>query len=869
MAVRVPIYDQRTSVDAGPGPAMVSGRSGIGEGLQQIGQALGQAGQTAFSIAKQEQAKALRDEEETAKVWTASAIAKARADLQRDLIDRQNNVAPGASGYAKGFDEAATEYEKGLLSNAPNDTARRFLQERMTALRSDLSGNALTFEENERRRWRVDTMGQAVDTAAASVATDPNAYQTALAEQLAVIDALDVPPAQRAELRAQAIDKLSKGVVMGEVERDPRAARRQLDQRLGIAGKPAGAPVQPGDPSAPRGIRNNNPGNIEAGIGWKGEVGDDGRFATFATPEHGIRALALNAVNSQRVHGNDTVLDLINRWAPPSENNTVAYANQVAKALGVGIDDPVDLSRPDTLAKFTAAVIQHENGKQPYTAEQIAAGVDAALGKTTLPETAPVADPAMLAAGGAQTGNPAYDQLSVQDVITLRNRTNEAIEREDTTFRSWLSNREADDLAAFGDGQAVGQPITQADYIRAYGDEEGSRRFAQYTRSQDYAGELAALKTMPPAQIQRMLEDRRPAAGEGYRFEAQRYGVLQQAAQRVLEQRAADPVAFAAAAGLAQVQPLDLSQPEAFTAELRNRVGVAATMRDKYGTGYTLLSKAEATGLSQAFAGMTAPERIRLLGDMRGALPAEEPYMSIMRQMREDSPVTALAGSIMVQKGAPIVSERSWWSRAEAIKPEQAALRIMQGEDLLNPTRAQGQADGRGPAFPMPKESELREKWASVVGDAYRGDPQTASTAYQAFRAFYAGEAAAKGLHDGELNRDVADLAARAVTGGIADVNGSKVVLPWGMDEAAFLDSARASFTQATQRAGIALDFESAEMQTVGNGVYMLVDGLRPLTDAQGRAVQFRVDPSAPAAPVAAAPARQPGAGLLSIGGAL
>lgn len=846
MAVRIPVYDQRTSVDAGPGPAMVSGRSGIGEGLQQIGQALGQAGQAAYTVAKQEQAEARRDEEETARVWAANAIAKARVDLGKDLMQRQNTAAPGASGLAAGFDESATEYETQLLANAPNDTARRFLQERMIALRSDLSGNAITFEEGERRRWRGQTLIEASDNAAAAVAADPSAYSTTLAEQLAVIDALDVPPAQRAELRQGVIEKLSKGVVMGEVERDPRAARRQLDRRLGIAGGPIGAPVQPGDSSAPRGIRNNNPGNIEAGIGWKGEVGTDGRFAQFATPEHGIRALALNALTSQRVHGNDTVLELIDRWAPPTENNTVAYAAKVAQALGVGVDDPVDLSNPQTLQAFTTAVIQHENGRQPYNATQIAVGVDAALGRSTLEDAAPVADPAVLAAGGAQTGNPAYDQLTVQDVITLRNRTNEAIEREDTTFRSWLSNREADDLAAFGDGQSVGQPLTQADYMRAYGDEEGSRRFAQYARSQEYAGELAALQAMPPAEIQRVLEARRPRAGEGYRQEAQRYGVLQQAAQQILKAREEDPIAFAAAANLAAVQPLDLSNPQAFTAELRNRVGVAATMQDKYGTPYTLLSKEEATGLANAFQSLTAPERTRLLQDMRTALPSETAYLSIMGQVRTDSPVTALAGSIMVQKGTPIVSPGGMFSRAQAITPDRVALRILEGEDLLNPTRAQNQTNGRGSAFPMPKEADMRAEWVNTVGDAYRGSPQTEATAYQAFRAFYAAEAASRGVNTGEIDTDIAELASRAVTGGVTEINGTSIVLPWGMDETLFMDAARISFARAAQTAGVPADFDSVALQTVGNGLYMAVDGMTPLTDRQGRPLTFRVDPSAP-----------------------
>ena len=41
-----------------------------------------------------------------------------------------------------------------------------------------------------------------------------------------------------------------------------------------------------------RGIRNNNPLNIEAGENWQGLKGTDGRFAIFETAEHGIRAAA-------------------------------------------------------------------------------------------------------------------------------------------------------------------------------------------------------------------------------------------------------------------------------------------------------------------------------------------------------------------------------------------------------------------------------------------------------------------------------------------------------------------------------------------------------------------------------------------------
>ncbi|MDR8284944.1 hypothetical protein FPK77_25135, partial [Acinetobacter baumannii] len=63
-----------------------------------------------------------------------------------------------------------------------------------------------------------------------------------------------------------------------------------------------------GDSSDARGIRNNNPGNLEASSSnpWVGQTGSDGRFAKFETPEHGIRALGRNLISYQR-QGIDTV----------------------------------------------------------------------------------------------------------------------------------------------------------------------------------------------------------------------------------------------------------------------------------------------------------------------------------------------------------------------------------------------------------------------------------------------------------------------------------------------------------------------------------------------------------------------------------
>lgn len=124
-----------------------------------------------------------------------------------------------------------------------------------------------------------------------------------------------------------------------------------------------------------RGIRNNNPGNIEYGpfARSQGATGSDGRFAVFPTPEKGIAALQALQTQYETKHGLSTPQERINRWAPAFENNVSSYANAVARGMGVGVNDPfsfVDANMNDDV-QFVAAMIRHENGSQPYSLDQI------------------------------------------------------------------------------------------------------------------------------------------------------------------------------------------------------------------------------------------------------------------------------------------------------------------------------------------------------------------------------------------------------------------------------------------------------------------------------------------------------------------
>jgi len=123
--------------------------------------------------------------------------------------------------------------------------------------------------------------------------------------------------------------------------------------------------------TAPRGIRNNNPGNIrKSHEPWRGllpaDEQTDSAFFRFSAPEWGIRALAVILRTYQAKHGLKTVRAMIQRWAPPTENDTDAYVAAVAKAVGVAPDEPIDLRDAATTRGMVLAIIRHENGQQPY-----------------------------------------------------------------------------------------------------------------------------------------------------------------------------------------------------------------------------------------------------------------------------------------------------------------------------------------------------------------------------------------------------------------------------------------------------------------------------------------------------------------------
>jgi len=114
-------------------------------------------------------------------------------------------------------------------------------------------------------------------------------------------------------------------------------------------------------PGLPLGLRNNNPGNLRPGDNWQGMVGTNGGFIQFENIGWGVRALGIDLTTKIR-NGYNTIELIIFRYAPPSENDTLAYIASVVADTGIQQNKTL-AADTITLKKIIRAIMNVELGK--------------------------------------------------------------------------------------------------------------------------------------------------------------------------------------------------------------------------------------------------------------------------------------------------------------------------------------------------------------------------------------------------------------------------------------------------------------------------------------------------------------------------
>jgi len=241
---------------------------------------------------------------------------------------------------------------------------------------------------------------------------------------------------------------------------------------------PASAPVKANifeglNPSS-RAAVNNNPGNLEASS-WAqkqpGYVGTDGRFAKFESPEHGETAMH-NLLTDYQKRGFNTPSSIIGRWAPPSDNNdTASYVAQVAKKLGVGPNDPIDVSDPNVRSILGKAIATVEAGS-----------AQSGAGKKASAPSQPAAEKSGLGAV----------KESLSDAGNYYTKNREHIIPVIAGLGSMLASNKANLGQALGEG-LVGYSTSAADMMKRQADVENTRQSTNTMMNQDVRASLVTV----------------------------------------------------------------------------------------------------------------------------------------------------------------------------------------------------------------------------------------------------------------------------------------------------------------------------------------------------------------------------------------
>lgn len=131
----------------------------------------------------------------------------------------------------------------------------------------------------------------------------------------------------------------------------------------------------------PRGIRNNNPGNIKfyTSNAWQGKIPAaqntevrraDGTplFEQFVSYPYGVRAMIHLIKNSYIPSGRHTLRLIMADWAPDGGAN---YLNYVVGKTGKGADTIISATDETTIKKLVQAIGRYENDRKGNVPEAI------------------------------------------------------------------------------------------------------------------------------------------------------------------------------------------------------------------------------------------------------------------------------------------------------------------------------------------------------------------------------------------------------------------------------------------------------------------------------------------------------------------
>lgn len=852
--MKVPAYD---TPQAAPSPfpqvrvSAAEGRNYTGGQLQQLGNAMSNTGDHILGIAADMQQEANQTVAKTIDTQAVEKISSVLYDPQNGYLIKQGGEAIAA------YNDAAKQLEtvkRDALSAVQSPSVRRILEPVLNARVQSAFETLDRHSGTETRRYQ----GEAANSRAVASMKDAafnyqddkrfaEAVQVA-GDETAALTKLNGWDGDTARLHFQKyVDVGYKMRYDAWQVKDPLTAfahfqnnsdyvspdmREQMGRGLFLRAAPIMAeeviaaranhtPTPEG--FQPLGVENNNPGNL---MKPAHEGGADSRYYVFSKPEDGISAMT-KALVHYGDQGIDTVEGIISRWAAATQKDPVKYIATVSSEMGVKRDEKIDLHDFYVLEPLIKSMITVENGKQPYTDEQIAEGMYQGRDNPSAPLQVGPSRPQQRT---AMSGVPLVDALPEDWRLHVMQLADSKAKQGMHELRDALHQRVTDSTAEYWTNGAATNPPRESEFVAAYGQIDGVRMYRDFAHTAASGRALQQFKTLPTSSINSVIENAKPAPGEGFAKREQDYRALLAGAEQVKKAREQDPVAFATEFGNYGFKPLE--DVNALGEELPRRVRAAAQISQDYGTKPVVFSKWEAQTLSEQFKREPVEWQKGFFQTLYTNTGNGDLYRNTMQQLAPNNPTIAVAGMYAAEQ-------------RKTTQGRDVSEMILRGQQALTPPTGPDGKDSKTSLVKMPPDKDMLNIWVSETGTAFKGREQADNLFMQTARAIYAAQSVEDGDYSGVMNAKRWKSAIALSTGGIERHNGEEIVMPYGLDYGQFQDRLREQ-ADGLVKSGRVSNTSSREvmhlpLESFGDGKYLVRRGAGYMVDTKGQPVILEI----------------------------
>lgn len=537
------------------------------------------------------------------------------------------------------------------------------------------------------------------------------------------------------------------------------------NSRITLAQQGLGTPPKASDKVlSTSGYKGCNPLNIRAGSDkWQGAIGQtDKGYAIFSSPVEGIRAAAKIICTYSDKYGISTIGGIISRFAPASENPTRTYIHNVAKLTGFDPNECLDTKNPEVLQKLISAMINQEIGGNPYSEETLKLGIARGLGlpvdETVLKNVSRLEASDLALGQNAKTGNRIIDNLAPQYRARLdqmhRQESARLLQEQKIELKKSIENGLS---LAMTQGDVSGVPDI-GDFVSVYGQDEGLKLHKEVETQARINANMFAMPGMPFGEIQSISKSLMPQKDDpNYADRVEQKQSWDKAASKVLEKRAADPMAFAIQYvpdhELKPIQDWNQPLPNTLT-EVARRVSQFESISSGFGLDplqAKLFTNDEASRLTDTLGKMSAEQAAPLVSAL--ATVAEErggagAARTLINQFSKDGKPTWISSALALATSENAVEK--------GYVKEYLAGRILLADKQTNP-------DAVKTVVNQDIEEELRGLFAT---------PETARQASEIIKGIYAYR-----LTMGADRNSVEDIV-EDVYGRNEEFNGGRVFMP-------------------------------------------------------------------------------------------